>query len=62
MTDLADLSAAELLAAYRDRSLSPVEVAEDVIARIAACEPKLNALWAYDEQAARAQAKASEAR
>lgn len=62
MTDLADLSAAELLAAYRDRSLSPVEVAEDVIARIAACEPKLDALWAYDEQAARAQAKASEAR
>lgn len=62
MTDLADLSAAELLRAYRDRSLSPVEVAEDVIARIAACEPKLDALWAYDEQAARAQAKASEER
>lgn len=62
MTDLADLSAAELLSAYRGRSLSPVEVTEAVIARIAAWEPKLDALWAYDPDAARAQAKASEAR
>lgn len=62
MTDLADLSAAELLSAYRDRALSPVEVTEAVIARIAAWEPKLDALYAYDPEGARAQAKASEAR
>lgn len=62
MTDLADLSATELLAAYRARSLSPVEVTDAVIARIAAWEPKLDALYAYDPEGARAQAKASEAR
>ncbi|QEL24168.1 amidase [Bosea sp. F3-2] len=62
MTDLADLSAAELLAAYGKRTLSPVEVTEAVIARIAAWEPKLDALYAYDPEGALAQAKASEAR
>ncbi|MCO5090689.1 amidase [Bosea sp. (in: a-proteobacteria)] len=62
MTDLADLSASELLAAYRARRLSPVEVTRAVIARIAAWEPHLNALWAYDPEGALAQAKASEAR
>lgn len=62
MTDLADLSATELLAAYRDRALSPVEVTEAVIARIAAWEPKLDALYAYDPEGARTQARASEAR
>lgn len=62
MTKPADLSAAEMLAAYRDRSLSPVEVTEAVIARIETSEPKLKALYAYDPAAARAAAKASEAR
>lgn len=62
MTDLADLSAAELLCAYRDRSLSPVEVTEAIIDHIAAWESKLDALWAYEPDAARAQAKASEGR
>lgn len=60
--ELADLSAAELLAAYAGRRLSPVEVTEAVIARIAVCEPKLKALYAYDPDVARAMAKASEAR
>ncbi len=62
MPDLADLSALELVSAYQARSLSPVEVTDAVLARIEACEPKLNALWAYAPAAARASARASEAR
>jgi aspartyl-tRNA(Asn)/glutamyl-tRNA(Gln) amidotransferase subunit A len=62
MTSLADLSAVDMVSRYRDRSLSPVEVAEAVLARIEAWEPKLQALWAYDPPAARAAAAASAAR
>jgi len=62
MTAPADLSATELLAVYRTRALSPVEVVADVIARIESCEPKLKALYAYQPEAARAAARASEAR
>ncbi|AOG07410.1 amidase [Bosea sp. RAC05] len=62
MPSPADLSAAELLQAYRTRALSPVEVVEAVIARIERCEPQLKALYAYDPETARAAAKASEAR
>jgi aspartyl-tRNA(Asn)/glutamyl-tRNA(Gln) amidotransferase subunit A len=59
MTSLADLSAVDLVARYRDRSLSPVEVAEAVLQRIEAWEPKLQALWALDAAGARAAAAAS---
>lgn len=62
MTDLADLSAAELLKSFAARTLSPVEVTDAVLARIDAWEPKLCALWAYDPEGARAQARASEQR
>jgi aspartyl-tRNA(Asn)/glutamyl-tRNA(Gln) amidotransferase subunit A len=62
MPSPADLSAAELLQAYRTRALSPVEVVEAVIARIEGCEPRLKALYAYDPATARAAAKVSEAR
>lgn len=62
MTNPADLSAAELLAAYAAGSLSPVEVTQAVIARIEVLEPRLNALYAYDPEAALAAARASEAR
>lgn len=62
MTDLADLAATDLLPRYRDRSLSPVEVTEAVLARIAAREPQLLALFALDPEAAREAARASEAR
>ncbi len=62
MPDPADLSAVELLDAYRSKALSPVEVTEAVIARIELCEPKIKALYAYQPEAARAAAKASEAR
>lgn len=62
MTNPADLSAVDMLAAYRDRVLSPVEVTEAVIARIEAGEPQLNALYGYDPVGARAAARLSEAR
>lgn len=62
MTELADLTAVALVEAYRARRLSPVEVTDAVIARIDAWEPQLNALWAYDPEAARDSARQSEAR
>jgi aspartyl-tRNA(Asn)/glutamyl-tRNA(Gln) amidotransferase subunit A len=57
-----DLSAVELIAAYRAGTLSPVEATEAAIARIEALEPTLHALYAFDPAGARAEAKASEAR
>lgn len=62
MTRPADLSASELLTAYRTRDLSPVEVMRDVIDRIEATEPVLNALYAFDPQGALAAASESEHR
>ncbi|KPF67670.1 amidase [Bosea sp. AAP35] len=62
MPNPADLSAVELLEAYRSKTLSPVEVVEAVIARIEAWEPQIKALYAYQPEVARAAAKASEAR
>lgn len=62
MADLSDLSAVELLALYRDRRASPVEVMTAVLARVAALEPVLNATWALDPDAALSDARASEAR
>lgn len=61
MTSLPDLSAAELVVAYRDKTLSPVDVVDAVLARIDAWEPKLQALYAYDPAGAR-QAAAQAAR
>lgn len=58
----ADLSAAELLAAYRLHELSPVEVIRDVIARIEASEPRLRALYAFDPVSALFAASVSETR
>jgi Asp-tRNA(Asn)/Glu-tRNA(Gln) amidotransferase A subunit family amidase len=60
--DLADLSAADLLALYSRRSLSPVDVMRAVIARIEQCEPRLKALYAFDPDGALAAARDSEAR
>ncbi|WP_275292532.1 amidase [Amycolatopsis sp. La24] len=62
MTELADLTANELVAGYRAQTFSPVEVTEAVLARIDAREPELRALYAYDAASAREAAKASEAR
>ena len=62
MSALHDLSAVELLAAYRAKTLSPVEVARDLLAYIQAWEPHLHATYALDADAALTQAEASQAR
>jgi aspartyl-tRNA(Asn)/glutamyl-tRNA(Gln) amidotransferase subunit A len=59
---LHDLSARELLDAFRAGSLSPVEVAQAVLDHIARWEPKLQATWLLRPEAALEQARASEAR
>lgn len=59
MTEPHDLSAVELLALYRAKSLSPSEVFADVETHVARWEPHIKALYAYDPEAARAEAKAS---
>ncbi len=58
----ADLSATELLAAYRKKALSPVEATSAVLERIQELNPKLNAFNLIDSDGALASAKASEAR
>jgi aspartyl-tRNA(Asn)/glutamyl-tRNA(Gln) amidotransferase subunit A len=62
MPQLHEMSAAELSAAYAQRTLSPVTVAESVIAHIARWEPRLNALYAYQPDRALEAARASEGR
>jgi Asp-tRNA(Asn)/Glu-tRNA(Gln) amidotransferase A subunit family amidase len=62
LTQLADLSAASLLEAYRTRRLSPVEVVRAVIERIEAWEPKIAALYLFRPEAALTAAAESEAR
>ena len=62
MTAIHNLTAQALSSAYRAKQLSPVEVAEAALARIAAWETKINAMYVVDEAGARAQASASEAR
>ncbi|MDE1947338.1 MAG: amidase [Burkholderiales bacterium] len=62
MTALHALSAVELAAAYRRRELSPLEVAQDVIAHVERCEPRLGATWAMDAEGALAMARAAAAR
>jgi aspartyl-tRNA(Asn)/glutamyl-tRNA(Gln) amidotransferase subunit A len=59
---LADLTATELVSRYRERSLSPVEVIDDVLARVDQLEPQLCATYALDPDGARAAARESEAR
>lgn len=56
------LAATELAALYRRRELSPVDVTKAALGRIERCEPRLNALYMPDAEAALAQARASEAR
>ena len=60
--ELADRTATELLAGYRTGELSPVEVTEAVLARIAAWEPTVNALSAHRPDVAREAARAAERR
>ena len=62
MTAIHDMTAGELLAAYKTKKLSPVEATDAVIAHIEAWEPKLKALYAPDFEGARTAAKAAEKR
>jgi aspartyl-tRNA(Asn)/glutamyl-tRNA(Gln) amidotransferase subunit A len=56
------MSALELLRAYRERALSPVEAMASVIERVAAYEPHIHATWLYAPERALKEARASEAR
>jgi len=60
--DLAWAGAVELMELYRSKSASPVEVAEAVLARIEALEPKLNAFVLVDRDGALEAARGSERR
>ncbi|WP_353228545.1 amidase [Novosphingobium sp.] len=62
MTDLAQLPATALAPAYASGALSPVEVIDAVLARVAAWDPALCATYAVDADGARAAACAAEAR
>jgi aspartyl-tRNA(Asn)/glutamyl-tRNA(Gln) amidotransferase subunit A len=60
--DIALLSAAELIAGYRDGSLSPVEATEAALARIEAHDGKFNAFRLVDAERALEAARESEER
>ncbi len=60
--DLADATATELLALYAAKAASPLEATQAALARIARCNPVLNAFCVVDEAAALEQARASTAR
>ncbi len=62
MTEIHDLTAADLLRLYRRRALSPVEAVKDALARIARFNPVINAFILVDEAGALEAARASEAR
>ena len=62
MTALHDLPAHDLLAAYRQRTLSPVEVTQAVLAHIERWEPHIKATYLLRPEQALAQAQASEQR
>ena len=62
MTALHDLPAHDLLAAYRQRTLSPVEVTQAVLAHIERWEPHIRATYLLRPEMALAQARESEAR
>lgn len=61
-TELHELNATELLAHYQAGTLSPVEVVESVMARMDRCEPRIQAVWWRDRDAALQAALASEKR
>ena len=63
MTDeIAWLTATDLVARYRTKSLSPVDVADALLARIERLQPALNAYVLVDPERARAEAKSAEER
>src|SRR5437763_16622026 len=60
--DIAFIPATRLLALYRARQLSPVEVIEHTLRRLETYEGAINAFVLYDPETALAMARASEAR
>jgi aspartyl-tRNA(Asn)/glutamyl-tRNA(Gln) amidotransferase subunit A len=60
--ELCAYTATELIAAYADQSLSPVQVVDAVLDRIERLDPLVNAFCLVDPDAARSQARASEER
>ena len=62
MAAMHDLDAVQVAAQYSTGALSPVDVAQACLARIAACETKLNAMYRVDREGSIAAARASEAR
>lgn len=62
MSALHELSAQELITAYRSRTLSPVEVTQAVLAHMERWEPQLHASYLLRPEVALAQARASQAR
>ena len=61
-TEMGQMSAVELLGCYRDKSLSPVDVTEDALARIERFNPQVNAFCHIDADGALRSARASEQR
>lgn len=61
-TELADMTAVDLLAGYAARTFSPVEVVDAVIDRVERAEPTLRALYAFDPERARKAAAESATR
>lgn len=62
MTDLHWMTATQLVSAFRDKDLSPVEVAEYLLGRIEALDAKINAFCLVDPETTLAMARASEER
>jgi aspartyl-tRNA(Asn)/glutamyl-tRNA(Gln) amidotransferase subunit A len=62
MSELANLSAVELLVQYRKKALSPLEYFDWLEGHVDAWETSVKALYLYHPDAGRAEAKASEAR
>ena len=62
MAAIHERSAAELASAYANAELSPVQVVQALLERIAAHEPRLNAMYRIHREAALEAARASEAR
>src|SRR6195256_3844786 len=59
ITSLHDLSAIDLIAGFRAKQFSLSQVLEDVLTHVAAWEPHIKALYAYDPDGARMVAAAS---
>ena len=57
--EISFMPATQLLALYRDKQLSPIEVVEDTLRRIESTESAINAFVLYDPEAALSMARAS---